>query len=36
MEAHTIHRLGAYFIDMIIISFIASLLTFWIQKTILI
>lgn len=33
MEAHTIHRIGAYFIDMIIISFIASLLTFWIPTS---
>lgn len=33
MEAHIIQRIGAYLIDMIIVSFIVLFLTFWIPQS---
>ena len=33
MEAHTIQRIGAYLLDLIILSLFVSLLTFWIPTS---
>ena len=33
MEAHTIQRIGAYLVDMILLSFFVTMLTFWIPTS---